>query len=210
VIARALLFDFNGTLSDDEAILCEIWREIFAARGKPLSPERYFAELAGLSDPEIAERWLGPEHVEEAMREHGKQYRDAVADGSTIGSHVREAVRYAAERVLVGVVSGAARADVELVLGAARLSHAISALVAAEEVERGKPDPGGYLLALERLEVAASDAVALEDSEAGVAAVKAAGIRCVAVLGTLPRDRLARADEIVERVDLALIRRILD
>ena len=57
---RALLFDFNGTLSDDEGIQCEILQELFAAQGKPLSQHEYFDRLAGLSDPEIVERWLGP------------------------------------------------------------------------------------------------------------------------------------------------------
>ena len=56
---RALIFDFNGTLSDDEPIMCEIFQELFAAAGKPLTEEEYFDGLAGRSDPEIVERWLG-------------------------------------------------------------------------------------------------------------------------------------------------------
>ena len=54
----ALLFDFNGTLSDDEHIQCEIYQEIFAEAGKPLGQAEYFAKLAGLSDPEIVRTWL--------------------------------------------------------------------------------------------------------------------------------------------------------
>ena len=50
---RAIVFDFNGTLSHDEPILCEIFVELFAEHGKPLSAQEYFDELAGLSDPEI-------------------------------------------------------------------------------------------------------------------------------------------------------------
>jgi beta-phosphoglucomutase-like phosphatase (HAD superfamily) len=51
--ARAVIFDFNGTLSHDEPILCEIFSELFAEHGRPLSVQEYFDELAGLSDPEI-------------------------------------------------------------------------------------------------------------------------------------------------------------
>ena len=50
---RALIFDFNGTLSDDEPILCAIFIHLFAEHGRPLTAQEYFDELAGLSDPEI-------------------------------------------------------------------------------------------------------------------------------------------------------------
>jgi beta-phosphoglucomutase-like phosphatase (HAD superfamily) len=56
----------------------------------------------------------------------------------------------------------------------------------------------------------AGDVVAFEDTEAGVASAKAAGVRCVALAGTLPRARLARADEIVETIDEPLLRRLLE
>jgi beta-phosphoglucomutase len=212
-VTRALLFDFNGTLSDDEPVLCEIWQEIFAEHGRPLTREQYFGHLAGLSDPEIAEAWLGddPALVEALMRERVRRYRERVGDGSTITPSAREAVAAAAARVPVGVVSGAARSDIELVLAAAGLADSFAVVVAAEDVANGKPDPEPYLLALARLDPALepSEAVALEDSEAGVAAAKAAGLGCVAVLGTADRSRLALADEIVERVDADLVRRLL-
>ena len=211
--ARAVIFDFNGTLSDDEPILCQIWRDIFAERGEPLSAEEYFDRLAGLSDPEIARAWLGPEHprLEDALAERVRRYRARAADGATDPAHTRAAVRYAAERVPVAVVSGAARDDVQLVLAAAGLADAISAIVAAQDVRRGKPDPEGYLSALALLDrgLEPRDVVALEDSEAGVRAAKAAGMRCLAVLGTLSPDRLAVADEIVDRIDVELMRNLV-
>ena len=50
---RALLFDFNGTISDDEHVQCEVYQRLFAEQGRPLSAELYYRELAGLSDDEI-------------------------------------------------------------------------------------------------------------------------------------------------------------
>jgi HAD superfamily hydrolase (TIGR01509 family) len=111
--------------------------------------------------------------------------------------------------VPVVVVSGSARVEVETVLEAAGLSSAVSGLVAAEDVERGKPAPDGYLRALELLGISAEDAVAVEDSDVGVAAAKAAGLRCVAVAGTMSPKRLAAADEIVPRLDPELVRRLV-
>src|SRR5918912_801812 len=99
--ARAVVFDFNGTLSNDEPVLCEIFMELFAEHGKPMSAQEYFDELCGLSDPEIVRTWLGADHpdVDAVIRERIERYRAAVADGSTVEPWTREAVAYAAERV---------------------------------------------------------------------------------------------------------------
>jgi HAD superfamily hydrolase (TIGR01509 family) len=211
--ARAVVFDFNGTLSQDEPILCEIFQELFAEQGKPLSAQEYFDQLAGLSDPEIVRTWLGRDHpaVDEVIEERVRRYRAAAADGSTVPEGIRAAVQYAAERVPVAVVTGAARAEVEPIVAAAGLSAAISAIVSADDIEHGKPDPEGYERALAALgAIAPSDAVAIEDTEAGVASAKGAGMRVVAVLGTLAPERLAQADELVDRIDVPLMQRLLE
>lgn len=207
----AVVFDFNGTLSDDEPILCEIFRELFGEHGRPLSAQQYYDELAGISDPEIVRTWLGPDHpaVDEVIEQRISRYRERVADGSSVPQSRREAVGYAAERVPVGIVSGAARAEIEPVLAAAGLAENVSFLVAAEDVERGKPHPDGYERAIALLGIESSDVLVFEDTEAGVAAAKAAGARAIAVLGTLAPERLAAADEIVATVDVPLMRRLL-
>ena len=211
---RAVIFDFNGTLSHDEPILCEIYSDLFAEYGRPLSAQEYFDELAGLSDPEIVRTWLGRDHpsVDEVIQRRIARYRERVADGSSVPGQVREAVRYAAARVHVGVVSGAARAEIVPVIQAAGLAAWVGPIVAAEDVAQGKPHPAGYLRALTLLDggVDASEAFVFEDTEAGIASAKAAGIRCIAVLGTLAPERLAAADEIVPAIDVELMQRLLE
>jgi len=210
---RAVIFDFNGTLSHDEPILCEIFCELFAEYGRPLSAQEYFDELAGLSDPEIVRAWLGREHpsVDALIERRIARYRELVADGSSVPYSVREAVRYAAERVPVAVVSGAARGEIEPVIEAAGLAASIRVIVGAEDVANGKPDPAGYLRALELLDggLNSGAVVVFEDTEAGVSSAKAAGMRCLAVLGTLRADRLVAADEIVPAIDVQLMQRLL-
>jgi len=204
----ALLIDFNGTLSDDEHIQYEIYREIFAEAGKALDEDEYFARLAGLSDPEIVRTWLGKDRPE-LVAERVRRYQARAADGSTVGPEAREALRYAAKRARLAVVSGAARVEIESVLTAAALGQLVSVVVAAEDVATGKPDPSGYVLALELLELRPDEALAIEDSEAGVAAAKAAGLYCIALEGTVEIDRHGAADEIVGALDVELMRRLL-
>ena len=211
--ARALMFDFNGTLSDDEPLLFAILADLFAEQGRPLSEDVYYERLAGLSDPEIVRLWLGEDHpaVDAVLAERIARYRAQVADGSTISRAAREAVGHAAGLVPIAVVSGAHRAEVVPALEAAGLADAFPVVVTIEDVERGKPDPAGYLLALELLGdgLRPEEVTVFEDTEAGVASAKAAGMRCVAIPGTHAPERLALADELAPALDLEAVRRAL-
>lgn len=204
---RALLLDFNGTISEDEPLLCRIFQELFEDAGKPVTEREYYDQLAGFSDEEIIHMWLGRED-RELLDRKTRRYRE-LADGSTVAEETREAVRWAAEQVPVAVVSGSARAEIEPVLEASGLSGSISTLVSVDDIERSKPDPEGYLIALRLLGVGAAQSAAVEDSPAGVAAAKAAGLYCAAVTTSFGPERLDGADEHAKRVDRNLISGLL-
>jgi beta-phosphoglucomutase len=209
---RVVIFDFNGTLSDDEPILCEIFMHLFAEHGKPMSAQEYFDRLVGLSDPEIVRTWLGDDDpdVEVVIEERTRRYRDAVADGSSVHEHVREAVRFAASRVPLAICSGAARAEIEPVVDAAGLAACFETIVSSDDVANGKPDPEGYAKALAALGVDPADSLVVEDTEAGVASARAAGVgRVVALQTTLDPRRLMEADMLIDRLDVAVMRRYL-
>jgi HAD superfamily hydrolase (TIGR01509 family) len=204
---RALLLDFNGTLSEDEPILCRIFQELFSEAGKPIGEEEYYAQLAGFSDREVIRIWLGREDPVLEQRKIDR-YRE-LADGSTVSEETRAAVRAAADQVPLAVVSGSARAEIEPVLEAAGIRDAFAAVVSLDDIRRSKPDPEGYLIALHLLGVEPPGAAAVEDSPAGVAAAKAAGLYTVGVTTTQPAERLGEADEVASRVDRDLIARLL-
>jgi beta-phosphoglucomutase len=210
--ALAVVFDFNGTLSDDEPILCEIFMRLFAEHGKPMSAEDYFDRLAGLSDPEIVRAWLGDEHpdVEDVIEERIRLYRAAAADGSTVHEHVREAVRFAADHVPLAICSGAAWAEIVPVVEAAGLADCFRTIVSSDDVVHGKPDPEGYAKALAELRVDPGNSLVVEDTEAGIASARAAGVgRVLALETTLDPHRLAGADELIDRLDVDVMRRFL-
>jgi beta-phosphoglucomutase len=206
------VFDFNGTLSHDEPLLFGIYSELFAEHGRPLTETDYYGRLAGNTEEAIIGGWLGVEGDElQALVEERIDRYVARADGSTITAGLREAVRYASARVPVAVVSGAYRREIEPVLAGAQLVPHVTAVVTADDVSRGKPDPEGYRLALAALGdgLAPRDVVAFEDTEAGVASATGAGLRCLAVRGTLPDARLAGAERIVDAIDLDLVRSLV-
>ena len=204
---RAVIFDFNGTLSDDEPILCEIFMHLFAEHGKPMSAQEYFDRLVGLSDPEIVRAWLGDDDpdVEAVIEERTRRYREAVADGSSVHEHVREAVRFAASRVPLAICS-----EIEPVVDAAGLAACFETIVSSDDVAHGKPDPEGYVKALAALDVDPADSLVVEDTEAGIVSARAAGVdRVVALQTTLDPRRLTEADMLIDRLDIAVMRRYL-
>lgn len=211
--AQALILDFNGTVSHDEHIVLELFQELFGELGRPLDAATYERELAGMSDPEIVWAWLGRDHprAEWVIAERDRRYRARTADGSTIPPEVRAAVRLAAEHVPVAICSGAARSEIEATVAAAGIAGVIGLIVAAEDVAHGKPAPDGYAAAHRLLAPAlpAADVLAFEDTEVGVVSALAAGLRCIAVLGTMGADRLAAAERIVPSLEPGIVREVL-
>jgi HAD superfamily hydrolase (TIGR01509 family) len=216
---QAIVFDFNGTLSDDEGILAGIYAELMAREGRPLAAADYARELAGNSDEAIFGRWLGLDErsarVAALTCERIALYRAQVAGGDTVRPSVREAVLLAATRLPLAVASGASREEIQPVLEAAGLGEALASIVSAGDVLRGKPHPETYERVVAMLAAQAGRpldpalVVAFEDTEAGIRAAKGAGLRCIAVRGTLPDARLREADGIVPGISRAVVERLI-
>lgn len=217
--AEAVIFDFNGTLSDDEPVLLQIFTELFAAHlAWELQPSDYYDRLVGHSDREIIEIVVAdrvgdaPELVETLLAERRRRYCELVAAAPTISSDTVELVRRLADAgVPLGIVTGAQRADVEFVIARAGIAELFDVVVCEEDVSRGKPDPEGFLRAAA---VLAPDGVArtvvFEDSLPGIRAAKAAGMRCVAVAGARNREVLEEeADLVVDRLGPELVSSLL-
>ncbi len=115
---QAVVFDFNGTLSDDEPVLARVYQELFAELGRPITEAEYFEHLAGHTDEEMLIRWFGSSN-DAWIAERIDRYNALAADGSTIDADVRAALRFAAERVPVAIVSAAARREIDVVVDGA-------------------------------------------------------------------------------------------
>jgi HAD superfamily hydrolase (TIGR01509 family) len=205
---QAVVFDFNGTLSNDEPLLARVYQEQFAELGRPITEAEYFEQLAGHTDEEMFTRWFGradPAQIEDRIA----RYNHLAADGSTVDDEMRAAVRYAATRAPVAIVSAAARSEIDPVVAASGIGGSISLIVSQDDVTRGKPDPECYLTAARLLEVEPRTMLVFEDTDVGVAAARAAGARVVGLTRTLGAERMAAADELVDRIDLPLLERLL-
>jgi beta-phosphoglucomutase len=205
---KAVAFDFNGTLSDDEPLLARVYEEQFAELGRTITEAEYYEHLAGHTDEEMYRIWFG-ESRDTWIEDRVDRYIALAADGSTVLAPTREALRFAARILPVAVVSAALRREIDAVVEGAGIGDALSLVVSQDDVSRGKPDPECYLTAASALGVAPAELLVFEDTPTGVASAKAAGAYVVALTGTLGPERLRDADELVTHIDRALMERLL-
>jgi HAD superfamily hydrolase (TIGR01509 family) len=210
---RAVIFDFNGVIVDDEALHCRLLRDVLGLQGIALSESEYYDEYLGFDDRGCfetaltrASRAVTSDVVASLIDQKAQLYAESAASGLTYFEGAIEAVRALAARWPVAVCSGALRSEIEAALTARGLDDVIVAIIAAEDTDRCKPDPEGYFLALDALrdagheDIEAGQCLAIEDSPAGIRAAKDAGMWALGVTHTYPAETLreAGADAVLE------------
>ncbi|MGC9454258.1 MAG: HAD family hydrolase [Phycisphaerae bacterium] len=211
----ALIFDFDGVVVDSEPVHLWGFQQVLAGLGVELSQRDYYEKYLGFDDHDCLaaaltaagmrySETLLQELTEQKTRLVQKAYRESIRP---LGGAV-ELIRAAAEAaVALAVCSGALRKEIELASRTIGVWDRFSAVVSAEDVSKGKPDPEGYVLALQRLEeklgrgFAPTDCVVVEDSPAGIQAAVAAGLHVLAVTNSYTHESLQGADMVVDSLE---------
>ncbi len=215
---RAILFDFNGVLVDDEPLHFEMFARVLAEEGVLLSTEDYYRKFLGFDDRgcfaavlEAAGQEVGGPRLMRLIARKARYYQEGIrAGGYPFFPGAIELIGSAAAAgCMLGVVSGALQEEVEGALRQAGCRALFKVIVAAEDVAEGKPDPEGYLKALDALNAEPPlparllhphEVLAIEDSPAGLSAASDAGLRTLGVAQTYPADDLTFAEQVVPAV----------
>ncbi len=203
-MSRAILFDFNGVIINDEPQHCEALTATLAEYGIPLDRATYYREYLGFDDRECFrftfERFGRPAAgaaLDEAIERKALHYAAGIRRSMPLVPGAVDFVRAAAaDGLALAIVSGALRREIELVLAAAGLRRHFGVVIAAEDVSACKPDPQGYTRARQALGLAPERCVVVEDSLPGLAAARAAGLRCAVLTTSHPADALGAADAV--------------
>lgn len=197
---RAVLWDLDGTLVDSEEYHWLSWRDTMRGEGIELTYERFLASFGQRND-RILGAWLGADIDPERMRRIGDaketQYRRlAEARGLQPLPGAREwlvALREAGWKQ--SIASSAPRENVEVMLRVLDLTQYLDAIVSAEDVTRGKPDPQVFLAAAAKLAVPPERCIVVEDAAAGVEGARRGGMKSIGVTknGTLDADVFVRS-----------------
>jgi beta-phosphoglucomutase len=212
---KAVIFDFDGVIADSEFLHYKALNAVFNRCGVDIPKEVHWEKYLGYSDLD---------NIEAVNRDYNMglddgQIRQLIDDKKVIfdelvisGSVIIDGVAVFIQRLVEGgirraICSGALRSDIDLMLSGSGFADVFETIVAADDVKHGKPDPEGYLLALDKLNrsgdpVKAGQCVVIEDSHWGLEAAAAAGMNPVAVTTTYNRSELGlKAKKVVDRLD---------
>jgi HAD superfamily hydrolase (TIGR01509 family) len=211
-VLRAVVFDFNGVLVDDEPIHFRVMQRALEPEGITVHAAAYYSRLLGLDDrssfaavlSEAGER-PEPSRIMRLVARKAAYYREAIhQEGYPFSPGAVALVRSASSAGLtLALVSGALRDEVEGALCQEGLRGFFKAVITSEDVAEGKPDPEGYQRALTELNALPPlperlfhphEVLAIEDSPAGLRAAKGAGFTTLGVAQAYSARMLGEAD----------------
>jgi HAD superfamily hydrolase (TIGR01509 family) len=202
-VISAIIFDLDGVLLDSEQVWDEVREQLVRERGGRWH-EQAQREMMGMSSTEWARYMhdqLGvPDPPEEISAEVVRRLEDRYRERLPLIEGALEAVERLAANWPLGLASSSNRELIDLVLDLGGLARFFRVTVSSEEVARGKPAPDVYLEAARRLGAPPERSVAIEDSENGIRAGKAAGMRVVAI----PNPHFPPAEEALALADVTL------
>lgn len=182
---KSVLWDLDGTLVDSEQYHWLAWRDTMAAEGVPLTHQE-FLKTFGLRNDTIVPQWIPnatPERIDRIASAKERLYRRLVREG---GLEPLPGVRDWTERLAYdgwrqAIASSAPRENVDVVLAVIGLASCFQAIVSAEDVTLGKPDPQVFLTAAARLGSDPAQSIVVEDAPADIEAARRAGMASIGV-----------------------------
>ena len=201
---RAVLWDMDGTLIDSEELHWIAWRETMAGQGHSITHEQFLSSFGQRNDT-IISGWLGATATPELIAKIGdakeKRYRDLIQKNgiSPLPGVAQWIHRLHEQQWLQAIASAAPRPNVDVVLDALNAAPCFQAIVSAEDVSKGKPDPEVYLTAAAKVGASPARCVVVEDAPAGIEGARRAGMRSIGVNRT---SKHLDADVVVPSLDL--------
>lgn len=203
----AVLLEFDGVIAETRVARRRALLETLAEDGVQLSDAEFDERCAAMpvrASVRAAfsqrDRAMDEALLELAAVRAERRFSEIVSTGVSLVDGAADFIASAHARTRLGIVSYAARPEIDAVLGLARLEDAFELVITNDDAYQPKPSRAAYIGALERLSrrrtVAPKYVVALESGVAGIRAAKSAGIRCAAV-GSLPVHQAVDADALI-------------
>jgi beta-phosphoglucomutase family hydrolase len=202
---KAVIWDMDGVIADTGPYHFRAWRKVFRERGVELTEEDFKRNFGKRNDT-IIRNTLGDGtatiETEAISQEKEATFRRLIKNNMKPLPGVTGLIKsLAAGGFKQALGSSAPIENIRLILKSLGIADAFQAIASGGEVGEGKPGPQGFLLAAQKLAMEPRNCVVIEDAVAGVTAAKRAGMQCLAVTNTHPRERLAKANLVVDTLE---------
>jgi beta-phosphoglucomutase len=201
---RAVIFDFDGVIADSEPLHFKAFNLALEKHGVAIPKEKYYADYLGFSDKDCVrvinkdfDLGMGLDDYADFIHRKGEFFdKLAISESSIIGGAAELVNVLKQNSIRIAICSGALAGEIKMMLSMSGFSDAFEFIVAADDVEKGKPDPEGYLMALDKLnsagdgQITVDECLVVEDSHWGLEAAGAAKMRRIGVTNTYPADAL--------------------
>src|ERR1700752_965101 len=215
---KAIFFDFNGVIIDDETIQMKAYQEVLKGHEIALNEELYFDAL-GMDDRTFVRSMFKhakkplPDPVLEKVLDAKTDIHRQMIEDLPLFPGVLTFLKAAAREFEIGLVSMANQVEVGYVFQRAHLTPLFSVIVTAEDASVCKPAPDCYLAGLRKLNekrqherklpLLPSECLGIEDSPPGIQAARAAGLRTLGITNKVPPAALREAGADVVTASLA-------
>lgn len=206
---KAVIFDFNGVIINDEALHQELLEKVLVEENIRPRPEEYREMCLGKSDRACFAailtsrgRSFTDADLDMLTRRKSKYYQDAIATLTPLPIYagVEDIIfRFRSLQLPLAIVSGAVHQEIDMVLERTGLLTHFSTIIAGDDITTSKPDPTGLLNAVEDLNktfptlaLEPANCLVLEDTPAGIEAAKRAGMSVVGIANTYPYHMIQR------------------
>lgn len=214
---KAVIWDMDGVIADTAPYHFKAWHEVFRKSGVDFTEEDFKRHFGQRNDT-IIQSTLGQSisqgDLDNIANEKEAHYRRLVAPNiEPLPGAINLIKLLNKNGVKMAIASSAPAENIRLIAGGLGIDNYFQAIVWGREVMEGKPSPQGFLLAAQKLGIEPGNCIVIEDAVAGVAAAKSAGMKCLAVTTTHPKENLKEADLILgtlEEVDLDDLEKLFD
>ncbi len=207
-MTSGIVFDFDGVLANSEPLHLQAYQEVLSSFGVTLTREDYYARYLGFNDEDMfrklaeAQGWdVDERRLETLIAEKCRVFDAIIAGTDVLYPGAAACIEQMAAVFPLGIASGALRHEIEAVLRGAGLAPHFRFIVASGDTTQSKPAPDQYRRAAELHGLPAAACLAIEDSRWGIESAKSAGLSCIAITHSYPREELTTADQVVSSLD---------
>lgn len=207
---RAIIFDMDGVVCDSEPLHMKAFQEVLRDEGRVITDQEYYDRYLAHDDRGSFEAALGtldPQKMKSLLARKARSFEAAMREHLVIYPGIDAFVRKAGEKYALALASGARRLEVEYVLKKAKIRDAFSAVVSADDVKNGKPEPEAFQKALETLNTMRLDGTSvierdqcavIEDSPRCIRTANALGMKTVGMATSYKPEDLREAQLIID------------